>query len=188
MQPCPGSFGQRRELGERIAGAGADLSCLGNRDDRAITFTQRAFEIGRQHPAQIIGGDRANAFGPQPEVFQTREDRSVRIRADQHADRRCAEQAVALHIPARPAQHFAARGGEADEVGDGCAGHHANRSFAWQAQQIEHPARRHCFDCAGRWGSVHIGGVLPPSRGQPVRSHAGWVRIADHPAKKARRG
>ena len=66
----------------------------------------------------------------------------MRVRADEHLDRRRTEQTVRLDIPAHPRQHRAACGGEADEIGDGRAGHDADGGIAWQAEQIEQPRHR----------------------------------------------
>jgi hypothetical protein len=112
----------------------------------------------------------------------------MRIGADQHLYRRRAEQSVGLDIPAHPAQHFAARGGKAGEIGDGGAGNETDRSLGRQTEQIEQPSRSHRLDRGGGGGGQQIARILAPRGGEPVGGDAGGVRIADHPAEEARSG
>ena len=117
-----------------------------------------------------------------------RKNARVGVIADQHVDRWGAEQSVGLDVPADAAQHRTARGGEADEVGDGCAGNKPDGRLARKIQQVEQPLRGNGLSRRGGGRGFVVAGVLSPRSGQPVSRDANGMRGADHPAEEPRTG
>ena len=108
--------------------------------------------------------------------------------ADQHRQRRRADQAVLLHVPAGRAQQGVACRRHGREVGHRGAGGEAHRRLGRQAQQLDRPAPGDLLHHrGGRRGGIEAA-VLVPRRRQPVGGQAGRQAAADDEAEVARPG
>ncbi len=186
MHPRAFRMRKRHERGERIERAGVDLPCLCNDDGRAVASCKRLPERRRRHCTLGIDRDLDRAVVAEAQELQCREDRCVCLLADQQVHDRRPEQPLPLDVPADPAQHRAARSGQADEIGDRRTGDEADRRAGRQAQDIEQPFLGDGFCRGGRRRSDMVTGILAPGRSQPVSRHAHRMRAADHPAVEAR--
>ncbi len=178
----------RHQLQGRVEGAGIELAGLHHDDRGSAARRARRGEGIRLHPPLLVRGDPHDAIMAEAEQLQRKEHGGMRVVADQHVDRRRAEQPARLDVPADPPQHLATGRREAGGVRDGGTGHEPDRGVARQVDQIEQPACRSFL--SGRRGRrrVVIAGILAPGAGQPVGRDPDRVRGADHPAKEARAG
>ena len=186
MHPGIVRVADRDDLGERIEGAGIDLPGLRDHHLRAAQRPDGRLERGGQHAALIVGVDADDPLAAEADQLQRREQRGVRVGADQHMHRRRAEQPVGVGVPTGLQQRAGARGGEAGAVGDGGAGGKADAGFSGQVEDVEQPALGHFLERrGGRRGGV-VAGVLAPGADQHVGSDAGRMRGAHHPGEEAR--
>ena len=110
----------------------------------------------------------------------------MHLLAGEHAQRRRARQAIALHVPARVQQNGVARSGKAGEVRHLAAGDEADAARRRQAQQLTHPAPGGLLgDGQGRAQRVPDG-VLIPGGHEPVRRYGDRQRAADDEPEVAR--
>ena len=173
---------------DRIEITGVELASLRDHDGRAFAGCDRAREWRGQHATLRVGLDAHDAIVSQPQELQCGKNAGVGVIADQHVDRRRAEQSVGLDVPADTAQHRTARGGETDEVRDGCAGDEPDGRLARKIEQVEQPLRGNGLGRRGGGRGFVVAGVLSPRGGQPVSRDANGVRRADHPAEEPRPG
>ena len=125
---------------------------------------------------------------PSPSMPSALSTREVRLVADDDRDRRRAEQAVGLDVPAGALEHRVARRGERREVRHVAPVTNAPRGSGGQAEHVEQPLERDLLEVR-RAGRRRIEpGVLVPRAGQPVRRERRRQRAADHEAEEARAG
>ena len=102
----------------------------------------------------------------------------------QDAYARRAHQPALGDVPAGPAQHLVATGGEAGEVGHGAAGDEADGAARGEAEQVDHPRLRHVLDRGVGGGQQPQPGVLVPRADQPVHGQRCRVGAADDEAEE----
>ena len=113
-------------------------------------------------------------------------DRWMHFLADDDGDRRRAEEALRLDVPACALEHRVPRRGKCTEIGNRRAGDERARRLAREREHVQQPSQRHLLDvrCAGRRAVIRA--VLIPRVGQPVGRERRRKRAADDEAKKSR--
>jgi hypothetical protein len=110
----------------------------------------------------------------------------VRLGANQHANRRGAEQAVGLDVPAGSGEHAMACGGKAREVGHLAPGRQAHPGVVGQAEEIQEPLADDLLRNRRRRADRVAAPILVPYRRQPVGCDRRVETTADDEAKVPR--
>ena len=174
--------GRRRRRCSRCRPAGRRWS---GRPGRAPSTSREVADVDR---AVGVGRHRLDDVGAEAEQPQRPVDGGVPLVAGDHPDRRRAEQAVALDVPAGLGQHVVPGGGEADGVGrlapvtkptDASAGRPSS-SFS------QPPATSSAAAAAGDGDRVER--VLVPAGGEHVGRGRRGQRAADDEPEVARAG
>ena len=168
VAPGPVLAREPRDLGHGVDRAGVDLADLSDDDRRAFAGGEHSRELGRAHAALIVGRHELHATAAHPEHPQRGEHRRVRLGPDQDANRRRAEQAVGLDVPAGFGEHAMARRGEAGEVGHLATGGQAHPCVSRQAEEVQQPLTRDLLRNGCRRTDREAAPVLVPHRRQPV--------------------
>ena len=186
VQPRAPRPGQRRDLLERIARSGVHVAELGTDDGRPRGPGDRFAQRVGPHPSLPVHRHRTHAGGAHPEEAQRREDRHVRLGADDHLDLRSAEQAALLDVPTRAPQHGVACRREAGGVRHLAAGDEADARRGRETEQTQQPAGGHVLDHRrGRTEDVEAS-VLIPDRREPIGADGGGEAAADNEPEVAR--
>jgi hypothetical protein len=111
--------------------------------------------------------------------------RRMHFGADHHGDRRRADEAVVVHVPAGGGEHRVPGGGQGREVGHRGAGHERAGAVGRQAERLQRPPQRHLLQRRGCRRHHMERAVLIPGRGQPVRGDGDRQRAAVDEAEVA---
>ena len=186
VAPRPVLAREPRDLGHGVDRAGVDLADLSDHDRRAFAGGKQPRQLGSAHAALIVGGHELHATAAHPEHPQRGEHRRVRLGADQDANRRGAEQAVGLDVPARVGEHAMARRGEAGEVRHLATGGEAHPRVGRQAEEVQQPLTRDLLRDRRRGADREAAAVLVPHRRQPVGGDGGVEGATDDEAEVPR--
>ena len=172
-----------RDRRHRVDRAGIDLSDLRDDDRRPFAGPQHARELGGAHAALVVGRHQLHTTAAEPEHPQSGEDRCVRLGANQQANRRGAEQAVGLDVPACVGEHTMACGGEAREVRHLATGRQAHTCVLGQAEELQKPLASDLLRDRRGGANRITTPVLVPDRRQPVGSDRRVETTADDEAE-----
>ncbi len=145
-------------------------------------------DIRGDHAALPIDGDAADLRGAEAEDGERFGHGDVNFVTDKDGNRRRAEEALALEVPAGVAQDLCARGGEGGDVGHLCAGGEAAAAGGGQAENFKEPAEDDVFEIGGDRRKIEERGVLIPGDGDPVGGDGDRERAAEDAAEVASAG
>jgi hypothetical protein len=110
----------------------------------------------------------------------------VHLLANDYFDRRRAEQAVLLKIPAFFAQEVVTRGREGGDIRHLRAGHKRSARRRGQIKQIKQPTQHNIFEVRRHRREIEQARILVPGAGKPVRRDRRGEGSADDATEHAR--
>ena len=180
VRPAPVLVHYRDGGSQVVAGAGVHVAGLETHDGgTGRPLRQRGGQRLDLDGAIGVGGDRFEDTGAEAQEAERAVDGGVSFAGGDHPDRRRANEAVLLDVPASTGEHLVAGGGQADRVGPLGSGDEAGGDAGGKAEQIREPSAGDLLDDGGRGRRQIVVGRLVPGRDEQLGGGGGGEGATD---------
>jgi hypothetical protein len=185
MEPAAVRPDEVGDLDDRVEGARVDVARLRADERGPVDARQDLRQCIGAHAPLVVGRHTGHAVAPEAEHLERDVDRDVGLLAHHDRHIRCAEQAVALDIPAGALEQRVASRRERRERGHGRPGGEPCGHAGGQPEEFRGPLGGRLLGHRRGWAQDVQPRVLVPGRGQPVGGQRSRQAPADHEAEVA---
>jgi hypothetical protein len=186
MDPGPRLTRSRRDIRDRVDGAGVHVSGLETDDGRA--FEETAGESIGPHAAASVDGKRRDALPSEPEQAQRLQERRMDLGAHHHAYLGSSEQTSRLDVPSFAGEQMVACRRESGKVPHGGAGDEPSAPIPGKRQELPDPGQRYLFESRVDRRADGESAVLIPCAREQVAGDARGNGAAGHETEVPRTG